>query len=108
MKGQLSFELLLILLLILSLSIYVSNLYLSTHDTTMAYTIIRDDLTAQINSFEKLASVETIQLINTGNNNNFYVTTAPSSLNEEDFNLLSTKEKVESSTKFSNITITIN
>lgn len=60
MKGQISFESLLILLVILTSTIIISSLFLQTNTNTNAYTLIRNEFLLQTNSQEKEIILEKI------------------------------------------------
>ena len=107
MKGQVSFESLVLLLVIISGTAYIGSLYLQTHDTTIATSIIRSDLSAQINSIDGDFIISQIEF-EKNPDTNFEIKTIPNTLDNTNFNLIKTSKLVEDSTNFSNVPININ
>jgi hypothetical protein len=114
-NGQISFESLFIMLIVLSSAMYITNLYLQTQDVTVATIIARTDLLQQINSMEQKITLGELKIIVTNNLDVFEseisVSTNPSTLTVQDFDetkLNETKNKIINATKFSNVTFKIN
>lgn len=114
-KGQVSFEALFILLIVLSSGIFITNLYLQTHDVTVAAIIARTDILQQLNSFDELIVLRevTVESVNNGGvfEAEILITTNPSKIQKSDFDqekLNETSAKIIKLTKFSAITFKIN
>ena len=114
-RGQVSFEALFITLIVLSSAMYMTNLYLQTHDVTIATVIARNDLLQQLNSMEDAATLREVRIVSVDNAGvleaEISVSTNPPTLQESDFiteKIEDTKAKIINSTKFNKVTFKIN
>ena len=115
MKGQISFESLFIMLIVLSSGMYITNMYLQTHDITVATAIARTDFVEQVNSMESQVIIDEVKVYSSENESGLeadvFVTTYPSSVSEENFDskkFEETAERIINSTKFVNVVFHIN
>ncbi|MCX6801373.1 MAG: hypothetical protein NTZ73_04240 [Candidatus Diapherotrites archaeon] len=110
--GQVSFEALIILLVVISSAIFITTLYLQTHDITVATAICRNDLLQQINSFEGQTTLESIRVtVNAAKVATINVKTTPDNIDINNFKnskIQETISKIKSNTSFSDVEITIN
>ncbi len=115
-KGQVSFEALFITLIVLTSAMFMTTLYLQTHDVTVATSIARVELLSQVNSFDERATIRIVRIISDNNTPGITeaeitVLTNPGSIIESDFDLVKleeTKKKIINSTKFNKVTFSIN
>ncbi len=105
-KGQISFETLLVMMVVITITASIMVMFIGTQDTTNAYLIIRSELLTQTNSMSGVI-VEQV-FIGTEETPTFYVRTIPNTLSAGDFNLTIIKQKVVEKTNFSEIEIKIN
>ncbi len=106
-NGQVAFESLILLLVIISASIYISGLYYQTHNTTIVYGLVRNGLTEKINSFDEVIIIESIKL-ERGATNKIIVKTSPSTYTNNDFDLDDLELKILQNTNFDTVQILIN
>lgn len=106
-RGQVAFESLILLLVIISATIYITGLFFSTQDTTIAYSIARTRLVEQASSSEKDFVIDTINL-EINQTNNLYITTIPQNIKNNDFNLNIIEEEIVNNTSFNEIIMKIN
>ncbi|MDD3083958.1 MAG: hypothetical protein PHP82_02970 [Candidatus ainarchaeum sp.] len=107
LRGQISFESLLLLLVIITTTIFITTLFLQTNETTNAYSIIRSEMLVQTNLNEKEIILERVYLIQ-NENPTFHIKTIPNTITEADINIDIIKNKVIELTNFKNIQIIIN
>lgn len=104
-KGQVAIESLILVLVIMSSTIYLSSLYYQTHNSTLAIGITRNTLVEQANSLEDLIIIESVKFNATTN-------TIVATINSEkyttiDFDIEQIKEKIINNTDFEEIEIEI-
>ena len=107
MKGQVSFESLILLVFIITVTAYIGSLYLQTHDTTLATAIIRSELSAQINSLDGDFIISQIEFTK-NTSPTFDINTIPNTLDDTNFDLTTVETLVNNATKFSGTVININ
>ena len=107
MRGQVSFESLMLLLVIITTTAYISTLFFQTNDTTTAYAIIRSEFLEQSNAKSEEIILKEITFLNE-TMPTFYIKTIPQTIINSDFNLQLISQKVENSTRLENIVIQIN
>jgi hypothetical protein len=106
-KGQVAFESLILLVMIISASIYIGGLYFQTQDTTNAYLITRTLMIEELNSLKQTYTIDYLELI-TGENNILNIGTTPNTLTNSDIDVNKIEEKIIQETGFDNISIQIN
>jgi hypothetical protein len=105
-RGQISIEILFLLLIIISFSAFVGTLILQTQDITNAYSLIKTELIEQNNLKEGEVWIEEISF--NSSSESFEVKTIPNTFINEDFDLEKIKEKLSKLNSLSNPTIQIN
>jgi L-cystine uptake protein TcyP (sodium:dicarboxylate symporter family) len=105
-RGQISIEILFLLLIIISFSAFVGTLILQTQDITNAYSLIKTELIEQNNLKEGEVWIEEISF--NSSSESFEVKTIPNNFINEDFDLEKIKEKLSKLNSLSNPTIQIN
>lgn len=105
-KGQVAIESLVLVLVIISATIYFTGLYYQTHNTTISIGIARNALVEQANSFEELVIIQSIKKDTI--TNTIFVQTSPSTYTNTDFDLEKIKQKIIQNTEFEEINIEIN
>ncbi len=103
-KGQIAFESLLVLLVIMTGAIAITSFYMQTHGDTLAISAARTELLRQIGEKNESIYIETIQL-NKSSGTELLLTTTPKKL-ATDFNSAAIKQKVEEASAYKNVTIT--
>ena len=109
-KGQVAFESLFIVLIILSAAIYITALYLNTNEATTSTAIVRDELftqTLDMNSNVLLKYVHIDRNSESGINT-IEVTTDPSTLSPADFNWIIIKDKLSKTTTITSFKASVN
>jgi len=106
-KGQVAIESLILLLVIMSATIYISGLYYQTHNSTLIYGIARNYLTEKSNSFEEVVIIESLKL-EIGEVNKLKVTTSPDIYTNSDFETEKLEEKIVKNSILDNITVSVN
>jgi len=107
LRGQVAFESLFLFIIIITSGIYITNLYLQTHEATIAYTIVREDLVYQTNTMDNVL-IKNISLAKNSSATIIKVQTEPNTLTNTDFTLEPIEEKINRATSFLNPTIQIN
>jgi hypothetical protein len=107
MKGQVSFESLILTLVIISTVAYISILFLQFNDSTTTMAIIRNELSEQIIQKDQEIIMENISYTN-NEKPTFQIKTIPPTLTNEDFNILKITQKIINLTSFSDVNIQIN
>ncbi len=107
MKGQVAFESLFLVLVIMTVTIFITMAYMQTHDTTMAYGIIRSDLLEQSNSKDFTVIINSVKY-EKSDLDIFRVVMTPDYLTNSDFDLEEIQNKLVQRTNFSSPTIEIN
>jgi uncharacterized protein (UPF0333 family) len=105
-KGQISVEILFLVLIIISFSVFVGTLILQTQDLSTAYSLIKIELIEQNNSKEGNVWIEKISF-NAGTES-FEVKTIPSTFTNNDFELDKIQGEIAKLNSFSSPTIKIN
>lgn len=110
MKGQVAFESLFIVLVVLSAAIFITTLYLNTNETTVSAAIIRDELFSQ--TLDMNTNVLLTYLHIEKNNGvgipTIEVTTDPNTIRSADFNWTLVKNKLSKVTTLSNFWTNVN
>lgn len=104
-RGQVAIESLILVLVIMSSTIYLGSLYYQTHNTTMAIGLARNTIVEQANSLEELIIVESIKfdpIIN-----NMIITIKSETHSQADFNIEEIQNKIIKNTSFKEIQIEI-
>jgi len=107
-KGQTSFEILIIFLVVMSSAVYILGLYMQTNDATIATAIARDELFSQANGKEQTIIIDKVSLEIQNSLPSINVKTKPNNLTSTDFDLDAIKSKIEAATKYKDIAILIN
>ena len=110
LKGQVAFESLFILLVIMTAAIYISNLYLQVHEATAAGAAARDELFAQtidMNTSVVLRHVHFGRSAQTGATI-LVVETDPKTLGPSDFDWIPVKERLAKISDLTNFSVTVN
>jgi uncharacterized protein (UPF0333 family) len=102
LKGQVSFESLLLLLVIISSTIFITNLFIQTNDVTNAYNLIRSEFLIQTNSLSENMILEKVYFVNE-ERPTFYIKTINDDITKID--LTKIEEKVNANTNFENVLI---
>lgn len=100
-----AFESLFLTLIVLSAGIFITNLYLQTHDDTIALSIAKAEVVSQIGLSNKEATIDSLKIIKTTQgdvNLNIKITPPIISL---DLNTI--KNKIKENTRYQNIDITL-
>jgi uncharacterized protein (UPF0333 family) len=105
-RGQISFESLMLLLVVITSTAYVGTLFFQTNDVTTSYGLIRSELLLQINQKEEII-IEEVFFLNE-EKPTFYVKTIPPTLTSNDLNLEKIYDLIESSTQINNPLLIIN
>jgi archaellum component FlaF (FlaF/FlaG flagellin family) len=105
-KGQVSFEALVIMLLVISAAISITTLYVQTSESTSALSIVRTELTKQASENKYEIIIDTVDF-SKGSENLFNVNIINSGNTKTDFNTTPIIEKLESETALRNIRIII-
>jgi uncharacterized protein (UPF0333 family) len=106
LKGQISFETLLLLLVIISMTTFITILFVQTNDMTNAYSLIRSEFSVQANN--KPGEIILEEIVFDKEQNTFNLITSPQELENKDFNTEIIEKKVNDLTGLDNITIKIN
>jgi uncharacterized protein (UPF0333 family) len=106
LKGQISFETLLLLLIVISITTFVTILFVQTNDMTNAYSLIRSEFSVQANN--KPGEVILERIIFENKTNTFNLIIIPKELESNDFNVEIIEKKVNNLTGLNDIKITIN
>jgi len=111
-KGQTATEVLFLLLIIITSTIFIIGLYSQTHDSTIGISIVRSEINNLANSMDDLVLIKKVSLIRTATGENiFAIVTDPDNLSQSDFGTSKLEEiskKVRDSTAFEQITYQIN
>jgi len=107
LRGQVSFEVLLLILLVVIIAITMTNLFIQTNDTTNAYLLIRNEFLLQTNIKNEEIILEQIYFVQE-DTPTFYIKTIPIITNSNDINLTLIEDKVNKMTNFKNTKIKIN
>ncbi len=107
LRGQVSFEVLLLILLVVIIAITMTNLFIQTNDTTNAYLLIRNEFLLQTNVKNEEIILEQIYFVQE-DTPTFYIKTIPIIINSNDINLTLIEDKVNKMTNFKNTKIKIN
>jgi hypothetical protein len=112
LKGQIAFEGLFLLLIVISSAIFISTLYIQTHNSTVAITMARSELVSLGNSMDEVVLIQQISIENAGNNEyTIFVKTKPEILTKIDFGeeqITEIEEKIKGTISASKVTIQIN
>jgi uncharacterized protein (UPF0333 family) len=106
LKGQISFETLLLLLVIISMTTFITILFVQTNDMTNAYSLIRSEFSVQANN--KPGEIILEEIVFDKEQNTFNLITSPQELENKDFNTEIIEKKVNDLTGLDNIIIKIN
>jgi hypothetical protein len=105
-RGQISFEVLLLTLSVITITAIISGLALATFDSTIGISIIQNELTKQINSKDSEILLERVTFFD--NPPRFIVETIPNNYANDDFDIDLIKEKILRVTQFSDFDINLN
>jgi len=109
MRGQVTFEVLILALLVISSSVFISGLYIQTSDHTIATSIARTDLLRQINGIDEQVTINSV-IVKGVDTATIEVTTDPE-LTITDFDqasLLRTETKIIEATRFTSVQFNFN
>lgn len=106
-KGQVSFESLIILLVIITFTIILSSFFLNTYNVTNAYTLIRSELLVQSNQKNENVIIQNI-FVEENEIPKFFVQTIPPTIDNNYFDLKKIVEKIGKFTNFKNSQIILN
>ena len=106
MKGQISFEALVIMLLVITAAVSITTLYLQTSESTSAIAITRAEITRQASEKNYEIVIEKVDL-SKGNETIVNVQISNSGNTKIDFNSTLIAEKIENETSFRNTRIII-
>ncbi|MFA6064755.1 MAG: hypothetical protein WCW44_00610 [archaeon] len=103
-NGQVAFESLFITLIVLSAGMLITNLYLQTHDDTIALSTAKTEILSQLGASNKEATIDSLKIVkNIQGDVNLNIKTTPRiSL---DLDLI--KNKIKKATKYQSITINL-
>ncbi len=112
MKGQTSFELILLALVIITISIYFTNLYTQTTQTTTIISLAKTEVNQKLNETNFTNIIENIHLEKTSTENKIIINILTENPEEAEKKLTSLfldnlKQTIESTTKINNITFKI-
>jgi len=103
-KGQIAFESLLVLLVIMTGAIAITSFYMQTHADTLAISAARTELLRQIGDKKESIYIETIQM-NKSAGIELLITTTPKK-QAADFNLVAIKQRVQDASSYQSVSIT--
>lgn len=106
-RGQVAIESLILLLVIMSATIYITSLYYQTHNNTLIYGLARNYLTEKSNSFDEVVIIESLKL-EIGETNTLTIKTKPNTYTYSDFNADNLEEKIINNSYLEEITVIIN
>jgi len=109
MRGQVSFEALLLTLIILSTAMFVGSLYLNTNDITVATAIARAHMVKEVNGMDRHVAVREIAI--TTDPTVIKVSTDPPTITEGDFDpgvFTDIENEIIKATQFESVTFSIN
>ena len=103
MRGQVAFESLFVLLIVLTAAIGIGSYYLQLHDDTMAISATRAETLNQLGAKNSNSIIESVKVVQTGADTNVIITlTPPTQLNTA---LIS--QKVAQVSRYKNASITV-
>ena len=107
-RGQVSFESLILTLVIITTVAYITILFLQTTDATNGIAITRSELKKQAIMKNEEIIINTVKFDETQPKPTFNITTIPPTLTKNDFNIEAVIDKISQITQFTDINITIN
>ena len=111
-KGQTSVEVLFLLLIVITSTIFIIGLYSQTSDGTVGISIVRTEISKLASSMDDLVLIKKVSLNRMANGANvFVIVTDPKTIRRDDFGQTKLNEisaKVIESTRLTNIDYNIN
>ncbi len=102
--GQVAFESLFLTLIVLSSGIFITNLYLQTHDDTIALSIAKAEIVSQIGASNKETTIDSLKMVKSALGDvNLTVKMTP--IISLDLNTI--KNKIKQNTRYQSININI-
>lgn len=106
-KAQTSFEMLLVLAVVISISIFILGNYFEVHETTYALAVMKVGITSKLNDLNKFYVLRKIDFTQPSLSRiDFNITTYPTDL--KDLNVEETIQDINAHTKFSTINVKFN
>jgi uncharacterized protein (UPF0333 family) len=102
-KGQVAFESIILMLVILTAAIAITSYYTQTHPDTLAISTAKTEALRQINLKNETTTIDYVQIIKTINDTNINIKTTPKT--ELDTTLI--KKEIEKKTKYTNLIINL-
>jgi len=101
MRGQVAFESLVILLVVVTGAAAISSIYLQTHEDTLAISAARNEVLSQLSEKNTLVTIDFIKIEKSQTDTNLLIKTSPQTALNVDL----VKQKIYSQTTFKNIKV---
>jgi len=111
MKGQVAFETLILLIIVITSAVFILSLYVQTQDSTIALSIARAELAGAANTPDEIIIVDKISISNNLGDAIVTVTTKPPTVTKTYLGEGKIKEienKIVEATTYKNVKININ
>ena len=112
MKGQVAFESLFIVLVIMTAAIYITMLYMNTNEPTVATAIVRDELFSQALDMNSNVLLKYVHINRNASaippTTTIEITTDPGTLRSKDFNWADVNARLSRATSITSFMVSVN